>query len=72
MAQNILSACFPCMRNGDGNTPITTTITVQSTSACCRGKVQKIHIAPEDLEELKEILNEFLKRVDSVKNKEKK
>jgi hypothetical protein len=64
----ILAACFPCMRQSQGNDPmnIKTTITVQSTSSCCRGEIRKIHLSDSQVQEFKSILDEFLKKIDKV------
>lgn len=59
---SILSSCFPCM-GGEGETG-QTTITVRSTSACCRGEVRTISIKDEHLEEFREIIKNFIDKIE--------
>ncbi len=62
---SVLSTCFPCMKGeGEGGQ---TTITVRSTSACCRGEIRTITIKDEHLSEFKEIIEGFMKKLEETK-----
>jgi hypothetical protein len=63
---NYLSSVFPCMR-GTGEAG-QTTITVRSTSACCRGRIIQIKLDEEHKQEFDEIVKKFIEKTSDSKN----
>jgi hypothetical protein len=50
-----------------GGEPAKTTITIKSTSACCRGKIIQIKIDDEHKKEFNELIEQFVKKLDTEK-----
>lgn len=64
---NFISHIFPCMASATSDPP-QTTITISSTSACCRGKIIQVTIDDEHKKEFEQIISDFVKKVDENKN----
>lgn len=64
---NLATKLFPCMTQTMGDPP-TTTITIKSTSACCRGRIVQIKIDDEHKKEFNEIIKKFIEKVDKENN----
>lgn len=58
----IFSSCFPCMNKS--SEPNTTTISIHSTSACCRGKLIQVTINKDDKQVFDEIIKDFIDKID--------
>lgn len=58
---SIISSCFPCMSKSTD--PNNTTITIHSTSACCRGKLIQVTIDKSHKDEFDEIIKKFIEKI---------
>lgn len=59
-ALTAMRALFPCMSGGsDGDT---STITVRSTSACCRGKIVQVRLDDEHMREISVLLSRLIEQ----------
>lgn len=55
-----IRALFPCMSGGGGDT--SSTITVRSTSACCRGKIVQVRLDDQHIKELGDLLSRLVEQ----------
>lgn len=66
MLQNIFGLCFPCLKgSGNSNDPTKIRISINSNSKCCI-KTTTIEISKEHVGEFKSILEEFIKKMETV------
>lgn len=64
---NLISYVFPCMTGATSESP-NTTITIKSTSACCRGKIIKIKINDDNKKEFEETIKKLIDKFEIDKN----
>jgi len=49
--------------------PQTTTITIKSTSACCKGKIIEVKIDEKHKQEFNEVIKNFIEKIEQDKDK---
>ena len=54
-----IKTIFPCM-SGQGDGTSTTTISIKSTSSCCRGKIVQLKLDNEQLKDLNAIVSQLV------------
>ena len=64
--RNIFGLCFPCMKgegsNDSSNINTKIKLTIHSNSTCCN-ETKTVEIPPHHLQELKDLVDEFLKKI---------
>lgn len=61
---NIIGAIMPCMAkiNGDDKGPGTVTLSITSTSSCCRGKIMRVELSNEQVAEISRLLSDLISK----------
>ncbi len=59
-ALSAFKTLFPCMGGAQGDTA--STITIRSTSACCRGKIVQIRLDDHQIKELGDVISKLVEQ----------